>query len=190
MVLARPEKKGRNYYQKITDMNPFVMNQSEAKRAFEHFVCYDNYLEIIEMFFAHQLGWVRLELMVRGGMRVGEVLNLTAGDIQERSLTIQKSKSGRVSETVYVPRKIQVRLNDYVKVNHIAANDRIFSISCVAALPMVRKSGKMVDIELRPYDLRRHAATFALRSSTPTEVVSKVIYNMPIFSPRNGTSAR
>lgn len=116
-----------------------------------------------------------LELMARGGMRVGEVLNLTAGDIQERTLTIQKPKSGRVSETVYVPRKILVRLNDYVKANDIAANDRIFPISYVAAWSMVRKSGKMVDIELRPHDLRRHAATFASRSGTPIEIVSKVI---------------
>ncbi len=46
-----------------------------------------------------------LELMARGGMRVGEVLNLTPADIQERSLTIQNPKSGRTEETVYVPRR-------------------------------------------------------------------------------------
>ena len=33
-----------------------------------------------------------LELMARGGMRVGEVLNLTPADIQERSLAIQNPK--------------------------------------------------------------------------------------------------
>jgi integrase len=51
-----------------------------------------------------------LELMARGGMRVGEVLNLTPRDIQERTLAIQNPKSGRTGETVYVPRKILVRL--------------------------------------------------------------------------------
>jgi integrase len=35
-----------------------------------------------------------LELMARGGMRVGEVLSLTPADIQERSLTIRNPKSG------------------------------------------------------------------------------------------------
>ncbi len=55
-----------------------------------------------------------LELMARGGMRVGEVLSLTPSDIQERSLTIQNPKSGRVEETVYVPRKILVRLTAYI----------------------------------------------------------------------------
>jgi integrase len=40
---------------------------------------------------------------------------------------------------------------------------------------MVKKAGKLVNIELRPHDLRRHAATYASRSGTPIEIVSKVI---------------
>jgi integrase/recombinase XerD len=118
---------------------------------------------------------VMLELMARGGMRIGEVLNLRSCDIQERNLTIQNPKSGRPGEVVYVPRKLLVRLTDYVKDNGIGSDDRIFPISYVAAWSMVKKSGKLVNIELRPHDLRRHAATYASRSGTPIEIVSKVI---------------
>lgn len=53
---------------------------------------------------------IMLELMARGGMRVGEVLNLKPADIQERTLAIQNPKSGRIGETVYVPRKLQISL--------------------------------------------------------------------------------
>ena len=116
-----------------------------------------------------------LELMARGGMRVGEVLNLTPVDIQERTLAIQNPKSGRVGEAVYVPRKILVRLTDFVRANEIGNNARIFPISYVAAWSMVKKAGKLVNIELRPHDMRRHAATYASRSGTPIEIVSKVI---------------
>lgn len=116
-----------------------------------------------------------LELMARGGMRVGEVLNLTPGHIQERTLAIRNPKSGRTGETVYVPRKILVRLTGYVRAQDISKQDCIFPISYVAAWSMVKKSGKMIDIELRPHDLRRHAATYASRSGTPIEIVSKVI---------------
>jgi hypothetical protein len=70
-----------------------------------------------------------LELMARGGMRVGEVLNLTPRDIQERTLAIQNPKSGRTGETVYVPRKILVRLTGYVRAQNIDKKDRIFPIS-------------------------------------------------------------
>ncbi|MBN2331636.1 MAG: site-specific integrase [Deltaproteobacteria bacterium] len=48
-------------------------------------------------------------------------------------------------------------------------------ISYVAAWAMVKKAGKMVGITLRPHDLRRHATTYAPRSGTPIEIVSKVI---------------
>ena len=116
-----------------------------------------------------------LELMARGGMRVGEVLNLTPADIQERSLAIQNPKSGRAGYTVYVPRKILVRLTTYVNSKNISSNDRIFPISYVAAWSKVKKAGGLVNIELRPHDLRRHAATYASRSGTPIEIVSKVI---------------
>jgi len=113
--------------------------------------------------------------MARGGMRIGEVLNLNSCDIQERNLTIQNPKSGRPGEVVYVPRKLLIRLTNYVKDNDISSNDRIFPISYVAAWSMVKKAGKLVNIELRPHDLRRHAATYASRSGTPIEIVSKFI---------------
>jgi integrase/recombinase XerD len=68
-----------------------------------------------------------------------------------------------------------VRLNDFAKVNKVGQNDRIFPISYVAARSMVKKAANMVDIEPRPHDLRRHAATYASKSGTPIEIVSKVI---------------
>lgn len=47
---------------------------------------------------------------------------------------------------------------------------------------MVKKSGEIVNINLKPHDLRRHAATFASISGTPIEMVSKVILRHANFS--------
>ncbi len=44
-----------------------------------------------------------------------------------------------------------------------------------AARAIVKKAGEMVNIHLRPHDLRRYAATYAGRSGVPLEIVSKVI---------------
>ena len=108
-------------------------------------------------------------------MRIGEVLKLTPCDIDDRKLIIQEPKSGRDSEVVFIPRKLLLRLNDYVKDRKLDPVERIFQISYVAAWAMVKNAGKMVGIKLRPHDLRRHAATYASRSGTPIEIVSKVI---------------
>ncbi len=42
-------------------------------------------------------------------------------------------------------------------------------------LHIVRNAGKLADIDLRPHDLRRYAATHASRTGVPIEIVSKVI---------------
>ena len=116
-----------------------------------------------------------LELMAKGGMRIGEVLKIRPIDVKDRKITLPDPKSGRESEIVYIPQKIADRLREYIQDKRIEPEQRIFPITYNAARVMVYKAGKMVGINLRPHDLRRHAATHASRSGTPIEIVSKVI---------------
>ncbi len=116
-----------------------------------------------------------LELMARGGMRIGEVLKLTPRDVNDRKLIIRDPKSGKEKESIFIPQKIADRLKDYIRENGIQPEERIFPICYETARSIVRKAGKKVGVRLRPHDLRRHAATFASRSGVPLEIVSKVI---------------
>jgi integrase len=118
---------------------------------------------------------IMLELMARGGMRVGEVLKIRPTDIHDRKITLTGPKSGKESEVVFIPQKVADRLKEYVNESGAGPEQRLFPISYNAARIMVRKAGRLVGIHLRPHDLRRHAATFASRSGTPIEIVSKVI---------------
>lgn len=118
---------------------------------------------------------IMLELMARGGMRVSEVLNLKPADIDDQKLFLHDPKSGRELEVVFIPKKISRRLQDYVREKQILPHQRIFPITYAGARKMVVKVGKMVGVNLRPHDLRRHAATYASRSGIPIEIVSKVI---------------
>ena len=63
----------------------------------------------------------------------------------------------------------------YLKDKAVEPPHRIFPITYAAARIVVQKAGKLAGIELRPHDLRRHAATYASRSGVPIEIVSKVI---------------
>ena len=116
-----------------------------------------------------------LELMARGGMRIGEVLKLRVRDVDERKLNITNPKSGKQSEIVYIPQKIADRLKEYIQIKGLKPEDRVFSIKYTAASEAVKRAGRLVGVEVRPHDLRRHAATFASRSGVPLEIVSKVI---------------
>jgi len=116
-----------------------------------------------------------LELMARGGMRIGEVLKLTPDDIAGQKLLLRDLKSGREQEFIFVTQKIADQLREYIRSNNIESNKRIFPISYEAARSMVKKAGEMVGVRLRPHDLRRHAATYASRAGVPLEIVSKII---------------
>jgi integrase/recombinase XerD len=116
-----------------------------------------------------------LELMAKGGMRIGEVLKIRPADVKDRKITLPDPKSGKESEIVFIPQKIADRLREYMRAKGIEPERRVFPITYNAARIMVNKAGKIVGVKLRPHDLRRHAATHASRSGTPIEIVSKVI---------------
>jgi len=116
-----------------------------------------------------------LELMARGGMRIGEVLKLRVMDVDDQKLFIQNPKSGRQSEVVFIPKKVSDRLKDYIRSKEIRPDRRIFKIGYTAAREIVKKAGRRIGVEMNPHDLRRHAATYASRSGAPLEIVSKVI---------------
>jgi len=116
-----------------------------------------------------------LELMARGGMRIGEVLKLRVRDVQDRKLIIHDPKSGNEQEIIFIPQKVADRLKEYIRTDKINSHERIFPICYEAARAISKKAGEMVNIHLRPHDLRRYAATYASRAGVPLEIVSKVI---------------
>ena len=69
-----------------------------------------------------------LELMARGGMRIGEVLKLTPKDVQDRKLIIRDPKSGKEREFIFIPQKVADRLKFYIRGNDIQHEERIFLI--------------------------------------------------------------
>jgi len=87
----------------------------------------------------------------------------------------QTTKSGREAEVVFIPQKLANRLNDYIREKGIDPDKRIFPITYSAARSVIVNAGKMVGIQMRPHDRRRHSASHASRSGTPIEFVSKVI---------------
>ncbi len=116
-----------------------------------------------------------LELMAHSGMRIGEVLKLTPMDVEDRKAIIRDPKSGREAEAVFLPQKVADRLRRYIRENEIQPDARVFPITYAAARLIVKKAGEIVSVHVKPHDLRRHAATYASRSGTPLEIVSKVL---------------
>ena len=84
-------------------------------------------------------------------------------------------KSGRNTEIVYIPQKIADLLREFIQDKGIESEQRIFPITYNADRVVVKKAGELAGVNLRPHDLRRHAATHPSRYGTPIEIVSRVI---------------
>ena len=116
-----------------------------------------------------------LELMARGGMRIGEVLKIRPVDIEDQKIIIKNPKSGRPSEVIFIPLKLMERVKGYIREEGIEPEKRIFPITYACARILVKNAGAIVGIDLKPHDLRRLAATYASRSGVPIEIISKII---------------
>ncbi len=73
------------------------------------------------------------------------------------------------------PKKVAGPLREYIRFKNIAPEIRIFHIDYTGARQIVKKTGRLIGIEISPHDLRRDAATYASRAGVPIEIVRKVI---------------
>jgi len=78
--------------------------------------------------------------------------------------------------------KVVDRLRDYIRKNGFRRGTTGFSRSGIPARAIVKKAGRLIGTDLKPHDLRRHAATFASRAGAPLEIVSKIILQHANFS--------
>lgn len=116
-----------------------------------------------------------LELQARCGLRVGEVLKLRAADVTDRRLLIREPKSGKESETAFMPEQIAKRLAEYISVSKIGPDDRLFPVCYTTARSLIKRLGEKFNVKVSPHDLRRHSATYASRNGVPLEIISKVL---------------
>jgi len=123
-----------------------------------------------------------LELMARGGMRVGEVLKLKVKNVNGRKLILSDPKSGNQTEIVFIPKKVADRLREYISSVNLETHDKVFPMGYTRAREIVQNAGKVISVKLNPHNLRRHAATYASRSGVPIEIVSKIILRHSNFS--------
>ncbi len=96
-----------------------------------------------------------LELMARGGMRVGEVLKLKVKNVYGRKLVLSEPKSGNQTEIVFIPKKVADRLRDYISAVNIGDDNNVFPLGYTRAREIVKNAGKIINVNLNPHDLRR-----------------------------------
>lgn len=91
-----------------------------------------------------------LELMARGGMRIGEVLKLRANNVNDRKLFLLDPKSGRQTEIVFIPKKVADRLREYIATECIEEDNRVFPLGYTRAREIVKNAGSKIGVFVKP----------------------------------------
>jgi len=89
---------------------------------------------------------IMLELMARGGMRVGEVLKLRAMDVHDRKLVLHEPKSGKEAEVVFFRWKVLERLKSYIISKDMAVMREMICVQAVAGRECLFCSHRLKDL--------------------------------------------
>ncbi|WP_291462905.1 site-specific integrase [Desulfobacula sp.] len=81
----------------------------------------------------------------------------------------------KAAKGVFIPKKVAVRLREYIALENIKDDNRVFPLGYTRTREIVKNAGNKIGVFVKPHDLRRHAATYVSRSGVPIEIVSKII---------------
>ncbi|BBJ29111.1 tyrosine-type recombinase/integrase [Athalassotoga saccharophila] len=148
---------------------PFVLTQPEAKALLEEASRTRN----------SKRDRLLIELMLRAGLRLGEVLGLVGGDVVEDNgitFIIVRHTKGKKDRRIPIVDKGLVRLlRGYVR--GIPVEDRIFDISRRRVELLVKDLAKRAGIRkpIHPHTLRHTAATLYLKNGTNIESIRRML---------------
>ncbi|WP_161848276.1 tyrosine-type recombinase/integrase [Athalassotoga saccharophila] len=120
-----------------------------------------------------------VELMLRAGLRLGEVLGLTGGDVVEDNgitfIIVRHTKGKRDRRIPIVDKSLVRLLKGYIR--GIPLEDRIFDISRRRVELLVKDLAKKAGIRkpIHPHTLRHTAATLYLKNGTNIASIRRML---------------
>ena len=148
---------------------PFVLTQPEAKALLEEASRTRN----------PKRDRLLIELMLRAGLRLAEVLGLTAGDVLEDNgitfIVVRHTKGKKDRRIPIVDKSLVKLLKGYIR--GIPLEDPLFEISRRRVELLVRDLAHKAGIKkpIHPHTLRHTAATLYLKNGTNIESIRKML---------------
>ena len=87
-----------------------------------------------------------LELMARGGMKIGEVLKLKAKNVHGRKLILSDPKSGNQTEMVFIPKKVFTKICLINQADPMKVTDHQLII-CIDAMPVISMALILIQLQ-------------------------------------------
>ena len=124
-----------------------------------------------------------LKYGLKCGLRSDEIVNVQVRDMQEIEHDGKKigilTVLGKGNELRTVPMTYEflIEVHEYIKVNNLQYNDKLFDMSVRGLRKMVKRYGKRAEIEkdLHPHMLRHTYAVYCLKSGMNLRTLQKLL---------------
>jgi len=113
---------------------------------------------------------VIMGLLGKVGFEAGELLALRASDVWGRKVKVGPRNYA------YLPKTLALTLKKYIKDRGIGSRERIFKLSYSGLRLIVLRYGSLVNLQITPNDLRKHAGIVAYGKGVPLEFISRIMY--------------
>ncbi len=120
--------------------------------------------------------YLMLRILWRAGCRVSELLNIAPSDIEfnNQVVNITKAKGGK-QRRVLLDEETLTLLSEYISLSNIREDRPIFGIKRCQVHTLVKKYGRMVNVNIHPHTLRHSFAIHLVRSGLDLRRVQQLL---------------
>jgi len=120
--------------------------------------------------------YLMLRILWRTGIRVSELLSLRPQDLEpyNQVVNITKAKGGKQRRVMLDPETF-THLSEYILTHNIPEVQPVFTLSSVQVWNIVKKYGRMVNVDIHPHTFRHSFAIHLVRSGLDLRRVQQLL---------------
>jgi len=120
--------------------------------------------------------YLMLRILWRTGIRVSELLSIRPQDLEPHNqvVNITKAKGNKQRRVMLDPETLD-RLSEYILQQNIPEFQPVFTLSSVQVWNIVKKYGRMINVDIHPHTFRHSFAIHLVRSGLDLRRVQQLL---------------
>jgi integrase/recombinase XerD len=120
--------------------------------------------------------YLMLRILWRTGIRVSELLSIRPQDLEPHNqvVNITKAKGNKQRRVMLDPETLDL-LSEYISIHNIPESQPVFTLSSVQVWNIVKKYGRMINVDIHPHTFRHSFAIHLVRSGLDLRRVQQLL---------------
>ena len=120
--------------------------------------------------------YLMLRILWRTGVRVSELLSIRPHDLEPHNQVVNITKAkGNKQRRVMLDQETLALLSEYISTHNIQEFQPVFTLSSVQVWNIVKKYGRMINVDVHPHTFRHSFAIHLVRSGLDLRRVQQLL---------------